>query len=147
MGYENGYFCFYQVWYWEKVNSLQKFRSRCYFCKICVSILIFSVFSKSVIQYLWHKEISVFKVLIPIEYSAGIQYLWQGEISVCKALMPIKYSAGKEGLFPSSKIWIAIDISKWTGFWVHFPANTNLNFIRSTCSKSSLVIKLRSIFL
>ena len=40
------------------------------------------------------------------------------EISVSKALMPIKYSVGKEWLFPSSRVWIAIDISKWTGFCV-----------------------------
>ena len=55
---------------------------------------------------------------MPIKYNAGIQYLWQGEIGVCKALMLIEYSAGKEWLFPSSKIWIAIHISKWTGFCV-----------------------------
>ena len=62
--------------------------------------------------------ISVCKVVMPIKYSAGIQYLYQGKINVCKALMPIKYSAGKEWLFPSSKIWIVVDISKWTGFCV-----------------------------
>ena len=55
---------------------------------------------------------------MPNKFSVDIQYLWQGEITVCKVLMPIKCSAGKEWLFPSSKIWIAIDISKWTGFYV-----------------------------
>ena len=83
-----------------------------------MGILIFSVFYKSVIHYLWQGEIGVCKVLMPIKHGAGIQYLWQREISVCKALIPIKYSAGKEWLFPSSKIWNAIDISKWTGFCV-----------------------------
>ena len=75
--------------------------------------------------------ISVCKVLMPIKYSAGIQYLYQGKINVCKALMPIKYSAGKEWLFPSSKIWIAVDISKWTGFSVlaHFFTEENGTYI------------------
>ena len=76
------------------MDNLQKFRLRRN--EISVSILIFSVFSKSVIQYLWQGENSFCKVLMPIKYNAGIQYLWRGEIGVCKALMPIEYSAGKE---------------------------------------------------
>ena len=56
---------FYQMWPAEKVDNFQKFCSR--HNKIFSDILIFLVFSKS-----------------------GIQYLWQGEISACKVLVPIK---------------------------------------------------------
>ena len=55
---------YHQVWCWEKVNNLQKIR--CRRNKIFVDIL-FLVFSKS-----------------------GIKYLWQGEASICKVLVPIK---------------------------------------------------------
>ena len=58
----------------RKVDDLQKF------CrglnKIFVGILIFLVFSKS-----------------------GIQYLWQGKISVCKVLVPIKVVLLKNDCF------------------------------------------------
>ena len=47
------------------MHNLQKFRNRRN--KTFVDILIFLVFSKS-----------------------GLQYLWQGEISACKVLAPIK---------------------------------------------------------
>ena len=56
---------FYQIWPPEKVDNFQKFCSR--HNKIFPDILIFLVFSKS-----------------------GIQYLWQGEISACKVLVAIK---------------------------------------------------------
>ena len=66
LGYENLIlFNFYQVWYREKVDNLQKFRRRRN--KIFVIIFFFLVFSKSDIQYLWQGEISVCKVLVPIK--------------------------------------------------------------------------------
>ena len=70
---------FYQVWCWEKVDNLQKFRSRRN--KVFVGILIFLVFSE-----------------------LGIQYLWQGEISVCKVLVPIKVVPVKNDYFLHPKI-------------------------------------------
>ena len=58
-------FYFYQVWCLEKLVNLQKFCGR--HSKVFVGILVFPLFSKP-----------------------GIQYLWQGEIGVCKILVPIK---------------------------------------------------------
>ena len=62
----------------RKVDSLQKFRSRR--DKMLVCILIFLVFSKS-----------------------GIQYLWQGEISICKVVVLIKVVPGKNDYFLHQK--------------------------------------------
>ena len=45
---------FYQVWSWEKVDKLQKFRSQRN--KVFVGILIFLAFSKSGIQYQGRKN-------------------------------------------------------------------------------------------
>ena len=70
------------------MDNLLKFLSRRN--EVSVGILILAVFSMSGIQYLWQREVSVCKVLIPNKYSVGIQYLWQGEINVCKVLMPVK---------------------------------------------------------
>ena len=56
---------FDQVWCWEKRDSLQKFWSWCN--KMLVSILIFLVFSKLVIQYLQQGEISVHNVREPVK--------------------------------------------------------------------------------
>ena len=55
---------FYQIWCPEKVDNLQKFYS--WRNKIFASMLIFIVFSKSGIQYLWQGEISASNVLVPI---------------------------------------------------------------------------------
>ena len=60
----------------EKVDNLQKFCSR--HNNIFAGILIFLVFSKS-----------------------GIQYLWQGEISACKVLVPIKVVSVKNDYYYS----------------------------------------------
>ena len=69
---------FYQVWFWEKVDNLQKFPNRRN--KTFVGILIFLVFSES-----------------------DIQYLWQGEISFCKVQVPIKVVPVKNNYFLHSK--------------------------------------------
>ena len=50
----------------RKVDSLQKCRIACV-KKLFVRILIFLVFSKSSIQYLWEGEISICKVLVLIK--------------------------------------------------------------------------------
>ena len=47
------------------MDNLKKFWS--WHSKIFVGILIFLVFSKSGIQYLWQEEISACKVLVPIK--------------------------------------------------------------------------------
>ena len=97
LGYENLIlFNFYQVWYREKVDNLQKFRSRRN--KIFVGILFFLVFSKS-----------------------GIQYLWQGEISVCKVLVPIKVVQVKNDYFLHPKFELQ-RYHQMNGFlyWIRF---------------------------
>ena len=80
LGYENLIlFYFHHVWYQEKVNNLEKFCSRR--DKIFVGILFFLVFS-------------------------GIQYLRQGEISICKVLVPINVG------LPLFKIFFFVSVTE-----------------------------------
>ena len=100
--YKNWYCYFYQVWCWEKVDNLHKFRSRCN--KIFVGILIFLVFSKS-----------------------GIQCLWQGEISACKVLVPIKVVPVKNDYFLHQKFELHRSQMNWflyccSFYWKQFGA-------------------------
>ena len=56
----------------RKVDNLQKFRSGRN--KIFVCMLIFPVFSKFGIQYLWQGEINNFKLQVPIKVVPGKSY-------------------------------------------------------------------------
>ena len=111
------------------MNNLQKFRSRRN--KYFVGILIFLFFSES-----------------------GIQYLWEGEINVCKILVPIKVVPVKNDYFlhPKFELHSFQQINRflyWSSFYwkiyishkLYCPAKTNLDFIRSTYSKSNLAIE------
>ena len=121
---------FYQVWFWEKVDNLQKFRSRRN--KMFVGILIFLVFSESDIQYLC-------------------------EISVCKVLVTIKVVPVKNDYFfyPKFELHRYQQMNKFL-YWCSFYRKKvgayisheligrlipNLNLIRSTYSKSNLAIE------
>ena len=112
---------FYQVWFWEKVDNLQKFRSRRN--KMFVGILIFLVFSESDIQYLC-------------------------EISVCKVLVTIKVVPVKNDYFLHPKFeflyWRSFYRKKVGAYISHELIGRlipNLNLIRSTYSKSNLAIE------
>ena len=89
-------FYFFQVSCWEKAGNLQKFRSRC--SKIFVGILIFLVFLRS-----------------------GVQYLWQWKTSVCKMLVKIKVVPVKSDHFPLQKFEIAwISANEWVSVLAQF---------------------------
>ena len=97
LGYKNLIlFYFYQVWYRDEVDNLQKFRSQRN--KIFVGILFFLFFSKS-----------------------GFQYLWQGEISVCKVLVPIKVVPVKKDYFLHPKFELhRYQQMNWFLYWRSF---------------------------
>ena len=77
------------------MDNLRKFRSQC--SKIFVGILIFLVFSK-----------------------LGIQYLWQGEISDCSVLVPIKLVPRKNDYFLHQKFELYRPANEWVSVLAEF---------------------------
>ena len=83
--------------------------------------------------------------------------MWEGEINVCKVLVPIKVVLVENDylLYPKFELHRYQQMNRflywrsfyWKKIWcmdlsrAHCSANTNLNLIRSTYSKSNLAIK------
>ena len=98
------------IWCWGKKDNSQKFRGRRN--NFFVNILIYLVFFK-----------------------LGIQYLWEGEISVCKVVVPIKEVLVKNDYFLHTKFELRRyqklnEFLFWCSFyWKRFDAYISHNLI------------------